>query len=662
RPVGVVIRARLRRLLPPYAVFVTASLAAVFIANPDVWRTHSLDVVSWIIPFQSPAPLPWEEGWLSTPLWFLRALILVLVAVPLAMRVGRRLRAPVWVAVWAAALVSLDAVIARQTAVRPTAILRGVGDLVCFGGFFAIGLAGHHLRREFARLYHRGRILIVLVILTAAATWIAPPAGMVVNNSNVTMALVGLCWLGVVILFEDHFRLLGEIPGVNKVLGWVASNSMTVYLWHTAVLCVAFAIAGAPSSPADVGLLSLVFVPLLIFAVVTLRPFEHRWSPTRKNHPVIAARVLGLTLVAAVMVTQPTLFPRLTDEVAPPAPSARPEVGLSAAGPTGSDTGAGGIPGWMTGNAVESAAVVIIGPDVTGSDREPTTLSFDDGTPPEDSDADLQTIVDPGEQFEALSVTKTMVAAAALQLVDVGLLSLDDPLPRMTGLPQELTASLTLRRLLAHASGLVDYRTVAGFDPVALVDPLEAVLASYEVSDTSSEAVEYSSTNYFLVGMLIEQVSGSSLAEQLDARFFVPLGMDDTELVDNTRSGFVGFASGGVISTLDDLATWYDALFRQHTILSAAMLDEMVWGGAEFSEGAGLGVWRHCPCAAATAEDATPWLYVFHDGGDVRVMYHPDDDVVMVVRFSKSLYLTPPLAGDIDGFVLQVLGQVSVAP
>jgi len=674
RPIGVVVRARLRRLLPPYAAFVAASLVAVFAANPDVLRTHTVDALSWIIPFQSPAPLPWEEGWLSTPLWFLRALILVLVAASVASRLRRRPSGPVLVAMWAVVLVALDAAIARQTSVRATAVLRGVGDLVCFGGFFALGLAGHHLRHEFARLYHRGRIMLVLVALTAAVTWIAPPTNMVVNNSNVTMALVGLCWLCAVILFEDHFRLIGEIPGVNRFFGWIASNSMTVYLWHTAVMCVAFTVAGTPSSPQDVGLLALLFAPMLVFVVVTLRPLEHWGSSASGQHPLVALRVVAVLVVGLIMVTQPTLFPKPSDAVGPPAPSARPDVGVTSPAAEAADPDASGIQGWMRGNDVESAAVVV----VDGDDSDHTTLTFggddaderpdnsDDADNASDNDladaTDGQASIDPDQEFETLSVTKTMVAAATLQLVEAGELTLDGPLPDISGLPESLTGSLSVRRLLAHASGLVDYRSVAGFDPEAPVEPEKAVRAAYAESDTSERSVEYSSTNYFVIGMLIEEVTGNSLADELHDRFFEPLGMDDTVLVDNSRSGFVGFASGGVVSTLDDLGTWYDSLFRQEIVLSPSMLDEMVWGGNEFSGSGGLGAWRHCPCAPASAANPTPWLYVFHDGGDVRVMYYPDDDVVMVARFSKSLYLTPPLAGDIDGFVLQVLADVTESP
>ena len=229
-----VVRARVKRLLPPYGVFIAVSLAAVAIARPSTFRDRSMDVASWIIPYRSPAPLPWEEGWLSTPLWFLRALLVVLLLVPLAMRVARWASPAVWAAAWVAVLVGCDALVSHQTSEMTTAIWRGIGDLACFGGFFALGIVVHH-RRSLMSRRDRARLLAAAVAATAAATWISPPPKMVVNNSNLSMALVGMCWLLVVLLFEDEIRHAGSIPGVRRVLSWVTERSMTVYLWHTLV-------------------------------------------------------------------------------------------------------------------------------------------------------------------------------------------------------------------------------------------------------------------------------------------------------------------------------------------------------------------------------------------------------------------------------------------
>ena len=359
--------------------------------------------------------------------------------------------------------------------------------------------------------------------------------------------------------------------------------------------------------------------------------------------------VLWIALLL-LLTTQPTLFPRQTEAVGPPAPSGRPAVGgggdeLVAIAESGSSTLSADA--WLKGRRVDSAAVALRG----GPDEITAAVQLG-------AEADLE--VD--QQFEVLSVSKTMVSAAALQLVDAGVLSLDEPLPWISGLPASLTQNETLRRLLAHASGLIDYRVASGYRTDAIMDPRQAVLIALEDSDLSVTKVNYSATNYFVVGLLIEQVTDQSLAQVLTERFFEPLGLEHTEMIDNTRAGFVGFASGGVVSTLEDIATWYDALVRRQVVLPPAMLDEMIWGGAEYQTGGGLGAWRHCPCTAATADDPMPWLYVFHDGGDVRVAYVPSQDVVMAMRFSTPLYGRTRIVDGIDDFMFAVLADHWTAP
>src|SRR5204862_7600157 len=126
----------------------------------------------------------------------------------------------------------------------------------------------------------------------------------------------------------------------------------------------------------------------------------------------------------------------------------------------------------------------------------------------------------------------------------------------------------------------------------------------------------------------------------------------------NDRDGFVGQGSAGVVSTLSDLARWYDALFQRREVLSQKMLDAMLFGGREFSDDAGLGAWRHCPCRAPTDDDPTPFFYAYHDGGDVRVVYLPDEQVTLVVRVSAALYGSTHVVDSIDGIVGTLLGEM----
>lgn len=658
-----VVRGRLRRLLPPYAMFVAIGLGAVLVADPSGFRSNLDDVATWIVPYRSPAQLPWEDGWLSTPLWFLRALILVLLFVPVAAKLAPRASRGVWAAMWAASLIGVDVALAQQTTELGTAMWRGVGDLVCFGGFFAVGVAVHHKRWEIARI-ERVQLLVACVAVTAFATWVAPPADMVVNNSNVSMALVGMCWLLVIALFEEPLRHFGSIAAVSRVLRWVTDRSMTVYLWHTLAICVTYALVGPPSGLTGSLIFTALFTALLVALVTAVHPFESIGSRRPRTADGQdgrrSARLRGAVLLApwlvvfAVTTAQPSLFPAALDVLGPPAPSARPAVGtatvtgaaVTTADPTGqgdADAGVGDADAWMRARDVSTALVYAF--DGTSG----ATLHDVHGTAP---------TLSGDERFEVLSITKTMIAAVALQLVDEGVLTLDEPLPPVDGIPIELTEGETLRRLLAHASGLADYRLAPTYDRDAVMSPLDAVISSWPVSDPSDSTADYAATNYFVVGLLIEQVTGDPLANVLDERLFEPLGLEDTELVDNTRDGFVGYASGGVVSTLDDLVRWYDALLRRQVVLSPGMTEQMVWGGRAFGPNGGLGAWRRCPCADPTDADPAPYTYVFHDGGDTRVLYLPARDLVVAVRFDVPFYGRDRIADDLDGFLFPALDEL----
>jgi CubicO group peptidase (beta-lactamase class C family) len=231
-----------------------------------------------------------------------------------------------------------------------------------------------------------------------------------------------------------------------------------------------------------------------------------------------------------------------------------------------------------------------------------------------------------------------MVSAIALQLVEEGVLSLADPLPDIAGVSPDVTRQLTLRRLLAHASGLVDYRATPGYSAESILTAVDAVNLAVPASDPQSRTTRYSATNYLLVGLLLEQVTGQSLEQLVQTRIAGPFGLRSTRLVDNTRAGFVGFASGGVVSTLPDLATWFDALLRRRSVLSDRMLRAMLYGGHRYQRSAGLGMWRACPCRRPTNKSPEPFALAFHDGGDIRVAYIPSRDVVLALRLSEPLY------------------------
>ncbi|KOU21226.1 beta-lactamase [Streptomyces sp. WM6372] len=189
------------------------------------------------------------------------------------------------------------------------------------------------------------------------------------------------------------------------------------------------------------------------------------------------------------------------------------------------------------------------------------------------------------------SVTKTFTVTGVLQLVDQGKVGLDDPISRyVSGVPGG--NSITLRQLAQMRSGLFDYTTdkawLAGLraDPHRTYTPRRLVDVAFRHPPNFRPGAkwQYSNTNTVLLGMLVEKVSGQSLADYLREHVFAPLKLDDTSLpgdgalpdphahgyTDFTPEGTVAdatnwnpswaWAAGGIVSDLDDLHSWAPAL------------------------------------------------------------------------------------------------------
>ncbi|KKZ70404.1 peptidase M15 [Streptomyces showdoensis] len=212
-------------------------------------------------------------------------------------------------------------------------------------------------------------------------------------------------------------------------------------------------------------------------------------------------------------------------------------------------------------------------------------------------------------RFRIGSVSKTFSSVVLLQLVDEGKLELDAPVDRY--LPGLLPDDrITVRHLLTHRSGLADYtdamfnQTVPGFEAVrnrvfGYQELVDLSLAEPRTTEPGA-AYSYSNTNFVVVGMLIEKLTGRPVADAYERRVFKPLGLRQTSyvhpdtaikglhargylhpdeeggaLVDSTEQT-VSWAqsAGAVISSPADLNTFTSALMRGR-LLSPAMLDAM---------------------------------------------------------------------------------------
>ncbi|WP_225875119.1 serine hydrolase domain-containing protein [Flavobacterium bernardetii] len=205
-----------------------------------------------------------------------------------------------------------------------------------------------------------------------------------------------------------------------------------------------------------------------------------------------------------------------------------------------------------------------------------------------DYEWDIKNTID--TKFQLASVTKQFTATAILQLVEEGKLSLNDKLSNF--FPDYPKADrVTIHMLLSHSSGLG-----LGFKELAISTISndsaysEIKKIPYEFSPGTSTA--YSNIGYYLLGKIIEKVSGEKYAVFLRKNIFEKVGMKNTGVSNNdsiiskkakiyykTDKGFAhnpyinwGFNIGhdGVYSTVEDLALWDNALYGT-TILSAEM-------------------------------------------------------------------------------------------
>ncbi len=212
--------------------------------------------------------------------------------------------------------------------------------------------------------------------------------------------------------------------------------------------------------------------------------------------------------------------------------------------------------------------------------------------------ADLEKGIEagPATNYRLASVTKQFTAAAILLLAQDGKLSIEDPVRKwLPTLPQS-AGGMTLRHLLEHTSGLLDYEDL-------MAKPYDGqirdagVLALLETQDRLNFPVgstyRYSNSGYALLALVAERASGVSFPEFLRTRIFAPLGMQDTlayvadgpevplrawgysekdgkwtRTDQNAYSAVLG--DGGIYSSIDDLARWDAALYDDRLLSDAS--------------------------------------------------------------------------------------------
>ena len=199
-------------------------------------------------------------------------------------------------------------------------------------------------------------------------------------------------------------------------------------------------------------------------------------------------------------------------------------------------------------------------------------------------------------------MTKQFTAAGIMLLVEKGKLKLDDPVGKyVADLPGKWNA-VTIRQLLNQISGIPNYNAGGRLDPNKVYTKSEIIDLMRDVPMAFEPATrwEYSNTNYFLLGLVIEKASGRSYSDFMREKVFKPLDMDSTYVNakgltakypasgyspvqgkwQRTEIGDPGlpYAAGAIVSTPVDMAKWAAAV-TEGKLLKKASWDEAFASG-----------------------------------------------------------------------------------
>ena len=258
----------------------------------------------------------------------------------------------------------------------------------------------------------------------------------------------------------------------------------------------------------------------------------------------------------------------------------------------------------------------------------------------------------PKSIYRIASISKPITAVAVMQLVEKGLIKLDDPITKYVPYFPKKKWDVTVREILTHTSGIRTYRE-GEFDNKNHYPMLKDAIMVYAMDTLETRPgtkYNYNSIAYNLLAAAIEDVTKLSFEAYLKKHIFEPAGMHNTdlefqsEIVPNRAHGYVKnndtitnapladlsfkYAGGGIISTAEDLVRFGLALLN-NKLISKASLDTMIRptvlpSGQRIDYGFGFGV----------GVDSSRGKYFTHAGGGTgfasNIVIYPASQSVFV--------------------------------
>ncbi len=232
------------------------------------------------------------------------------------------------------------------------------------------------------------------------------------------------------------------------------------------------------------------------------------------------------------------------------------------------------------------------------------------------------------------SLTKQFTAALVLQQIERGTLSMSTT-----------THGVTVEELLAQTSGLPTYTNEGAM--------VEAALESQPIFEPGTE-FEYSNTNYYVLGTLLESTLHASFTSLLQTNILNPLGLHNTSLS-------VADSSAGMSSNASDILTWLEALRGGHVVSDAdfqrMMTSQTLAGGERTHYGYGFFIrnwygWKTAEHSGYVDGSSADDALVLDDGLEIAVLANATDTYLLPITKTVVEVLEPPrdnaLVADFD--------------
>ena len=269
----------------------------------------------------------------------------------------------------------------------------------------------------------------------------------------------------------------------------------------------------------------------------------------------------------------------------------------------------------------------------------------------------------PHTNFRLASLTKQFTAMCIMMLVERGQLKLDQRLPNFFPLFPKYGATITVRHLLTHTSGLADYEDLireGTTEQLTDVDVLEILQRQNGTCFPPGEKFRYSNGGYALLALIVENVSGKRFAVWLRENIFQPIGMHNTlayergvseiphralgytqrgttfEETDQSPTSAV-LGDGGIYSSIADLVQWDRALYGEKLVSGQMLREAFTDAGARYGFG-----WF--------VDNEKVWHYGETCGFTTRIERHLKDRLTIIILCNRRDADLAPIAAKLrDG-------------